>query len=125
MATRVGVLDGGGPKDSENTLNSFLTKCGEKVFWQIGTDIYSVSLKLLWHDKDMKTFIENFYRLMGGNSGKDDSQVCSRDTSAEGQCSERPGNVHGMRKCETVNAFSGLSSNRYVICGTEFIHKMY
>ena len=25
-------VDGGGPKDSENTLNSFLTKCGEKVF---------------------------------------------------------------------------------------------
>ena len=33
------VLDGGGPKDSENTLNSILTKCGEKVFWQIGTDM--------------------------------------------------------------------------------------
>ena len=62
---------------------------------------------------------------MGGNSGKDDSQVCSRDTSAEGQCSERPGNVHGMRKCETVNAFSGLSSNRYVICETAFIYKIY
>ena len=39
MATRVGVLDGGGPKDSENTLNSFLTKCGENVFWQIGPDM--------------------------------------------------------------------------------------
>ena len=36
---RIYVLDGGGPKDSENTLNSFLTKCGEKVFWQIGTDM--------------------------------------------------------------------------------------
>ena len=36
---RIYVLDGGGPKDSENILNSFLTKCGEKVFWQIGTDI--------------------------------------------------------------------------------------
>ena len=34
------VLDGGGPKDSENTLNSILTKCGEKVFWQIGADIF-------------------------------------------------------------------------------------
>ena len=33
------VLDGGGPKDSENTLNSILTKCGEKVFWQIGADM--------------------------------------------------------------------------------------
>ena len=39
MATRVCVLDGGGPTDSENTLNSFLTKCGENVFWQIGTDM--------------------------------------------------------------------------------------
>ena len=36
---RIYVLDGGGPKDSENTLNSFLTKCGEKVFWQIGADM--------------------------------------------------------------------------------------
>ena len=36
---RIYVLDGGGPKDSENTLNSFLTKCGENVFWQIGTDM--------------------------------------------------------------------------------------
>ena len=39
MATRVGVLDGGGPKDSENTLNSFLTKRDEDGFWQIGTDM--------------------------------------------------------------------------------------
>ena len=39
MAVRIYVLDGGGPKDSENTLNSFLTKCGEKVFWQIGADM--------------------------------------------------------------------------------------
>ena len=39
MATRVCVLDGGGPTDSENTLNSFLTKCGENVFWQIGTEM--------------------------------------------------------------------------------------
>ena len=31
------VLDGGGPKDSENTPNSFLTKC--EVFWQIGADM--------------------------------------------------------------------------------------
>ena len=38
---RIYVLDGGGPKDSENTINSFLTKCGEKVFWQIGTDMLS------------------------------------------------------------------------------------
>ena len=38
---RIYVLDEGGPKDFENTLNSFLTKCGEKVFWQIGADVYS------------------------------------------------------------------------------------
>ena len=31
---------GEGPKDSENTLNSFLTKNKEKVFWQIGADMY-------------------------------------------------------------------------------------
>ena len=29
---RIYVLDGGGPKDSENTLNSFLTKCGKRCF---------------------------------------------------------------------------------------------
>ena len=39
MAIMIYVLDGGGPKDSENTLNSFLTKNGEKVFRQIGTDM--------------------------------------------------------------------------------------
>ena len=36
---RIYVLDGGGPKDSENTLNSFLNKNKEKVFSQIGTDM--------------------------------------------------------------------------------------
>ena len=39
MATWVSVLDGGGPKDSENTLSSFLTKRDRNVFWQIGVDI--------------------------------------------------------------------------------------
>ena len=29
---RVCVLDGGGPKDSENTLNSFLTNAGKRCF---------------------------------------------------------------------------------------------
>ena len=43
------VLDGGGPKDSENTLNSFLTKCGEKVFWQIGADMVTLRKKLFYH----------------------------------------------------------------------------
>ena len=38
---RIYVLDGGGPKDSENILNSFLTKRDEDVFWQIGTDLES------------------------------------------------------------------------------------
>ena len=40
------VLDGGGPKDSENTLNSFLTKRDEDGFWQIGTD-----MSFLIHDE--------------------------------------------------------------------------
>ena len=44
---RIYVLDGGGPKDSEKTLNLFLTKCGEKVFWQIGTDLKLVSSQYL------------------------------------------------------------------------------
>ena len=39
MATKVYSLDGGGPKDSENTLNSFLTKRDEDGFWQIGPDM--------------------------------------------------------------------------------------
>ena len=33
------VLDGGGPKHSENTLKAFLTKNKENVFWEIGTDM--------------------------------------------------------------------------------------
>ena len=44
---RIYVLDEEGPKDSENTLDSFLTKCGEKVFWQIGTDMYNLYKTLL------------------------------------------------------------------------------
>ena len=39
MAIKGYVLDGGGPKDSENTHNSFLTKRDEDAFWQIGTDV--------------------------------------------------------------------------------------
>ena len=39
MATWVCVLDGGGPKDSENTHNSFSPKRDEDVFWQIGADM--------------------------------------------------------------------------------------
>ena len=39
MATRVYVLDGGYPKDSENSLNSFLTKRDRNAFWQIGADM--------------------------------------------------------------------------------------
>ena len=38
-AIRVYELDGGGPKDSENTLKSFLTTNKEKVFWQLGADM--------------------------------------------------------------------------------------
>ena len=48
MATRVCVLDGGGPKDSENTLNSFLTKRDEDGFWQIGADmVAALSLNIV------------------------------------------------------------------------------
>ena len=39
MAIKGYVLDGGGPKDSENTHNSFLTKRDDDAFWQIGTDM--------------------------------------------------------------------------------------
>ena len=46
MAIKGYVLDGGGPKDSENTHNSFLTKRDEDGFWQIGTDMIVSSLPL-------------------------------------------------------------------------------
>ena len=39
MATMVYALDGKGPKNYDNTLNSFLTKRDEDVFWQIGADM--------------------------------------------------------------------------------------
>ena len=39
MAITVYALDGGGPKDSENTLILFLTKRDKDVFWQIGADM--------------------------------------------------------------------------------------
>ena len=42
MAIKGYVLDGGGPKDSENTHNSFLTKRDEDAFWQIGTDMVTM-----------------------------------------------------------------------------------
>ena len=54
MATRVGVLDGGGPKDSENTLNSFLTKRDKDGFWQIGADM---SISKSRNLKDRFTFL--------------------------------------------------------------------
>ena len=44
MATMVFALDGGGPKDSKNTLNSFLTKRNKDVFWRFGTDMFSPSV---------------------------------------------------------------------------------
>ena len=40
MAIMVYALDGRGPKDSKNTLNSFLTKRDNDVFWQIGADMW-------------------------------------------------------------------------------------
>ena len=39
MATMVYALDGKGPKNYDNTLNSFLTKRDNDVFWQIGADM--------------------------------------------------------------------------------------
>ena len=44
------VLDGGGPKDSENTLNSFLTKLDKDVFWQIGAVMveFFPKIQILW-----------------------------------------------------------------------------
>ena len=57
---RIYVLDGGGPKDSENTPNSFLTKCGEKVFWQIG-------LRAL----ERKCSMDNYCNLHRDNSIED------------------------------------------------------
>ena len=42
---RIYVLDGEGPKDSENTLNSFLTKRDNDMFWQIGADMIKENFK--------------------------------------------------------------------------------
>ena len=50
MATRVGVLDGGGPKDSENTLNSFLTKRDEDGFWQIGAEMFLIVIQGCYYE---------------------------------------------------------------------------
>ena len=40
------VLDGGGSKDSKNTLNSFFTKRDGNVFWQIGADMFRIRIQL-------------------------------------------------------------------------------
>ena len=40
-------IDRGGPKDSENAPNSFLTKFNQKGFWRFATDIYKL-MKLKW-----------------------------------------------------------------------------
>ena len=42
-------LDRGGPKDSENAPNSFLTKRNGKGFWQFATD-------MLWEVIDLYLF---------------------------------------------------------------------
>ena len=39
---RIYVLDGEDPKDSENTLKSFLTKSDGNAFWQISADMYKL-----------------------------------------------------------------------------------
>ena len=49
MATRVCVLDGGGPKDSKNTHNSFSPKRDEDGFWQIGADMVWFVLFQVYH----------------------------------------------------------------------------
>ena len=36
-------IDRGGPKDFENTPNSFLTEINEKGFWRFATDIKIVN----------------------------------------------------------------------------------
>ena len=49
------VQDGGGPKDSENTLNSFLTKTNRTVFWQIGTDMVLVRIFVCYYRAPLGT----------------------------------------------------------------------
>ena len=44
-------LDRGGPKDSENAPNSFLTKINEKGFWWFATDIHLTNVKMVCKEK--------------------------------------------------------------------------
>ena len=70
------VQDGGGPKDSENTLNSFLTKTNRTVFWQIGTDMKVMkAFESVW--KHLKV-IEIVYNFCNSNL----AEACINDCSA-------------------------------------------
>ena len=77
---RIYVLDGGGPKDSENTLNSFLIKRGEKVFWQIGAEMTSKILDanfntIFW--QQLHTLSNVVYLLFRNDSFEDiEMKVC-------------------------------------------------
>ena len=42
-------LDRGGPKDSENAPNSFLTKTNGKGFWRFGTDVIRLATVIQKH----------------------------------------------------------------------------
>ena len=55
----------GGPKDSENTPNWFLSKNKEKVFWQIGTDM-TILAKFKWKFPEKKVL----YLYIKGIVGK-------------------------------------------------------
>ena len=63
------VLDGGGPKDSKNTLNSFFTKRDANAFWQIGADMKIVTsqfIQCLVNKKGEKTAFWNKVLGPGG-----------------------------------------------------------
>ena len=59
MATMVYALDGGGPKDSQNTLYSFFTKCNNDVFWQIDADMVNEYVITIW-SSDYVTSLARF-----------------------------------------------------------------
>ena len=75
------VLDGGGPKDSENTLNSFLTKNKEKVFWQIGADMVTCILVNITLSCIYETDA-NLYFLFTNKDGKETLIRCLRSDFA-------------------------------------------
>ena len=96
-AMRIYLLDRGGPKDSENTLNSFLTKPDEDGFWQIGADMWATqhiaSEILITRDPNTDSFwilfalvIDSEWRRLMSMSSSENTWLSSRLVSQSHQC---------------------------------------